>query len=227
MSWKNKANGKPIALVVITITLMTVWGCCCKSNNKGNCYPLMSGDLLFQVNKSSELVDAITNSTIGFENLSCSNVGILIEENKELYIIAAGTINGVEIMQLQTFLDKSAATQDNKPIVIAKRLKDTSFVQNAVERAKTLIGRPFDFAFLPNNNAIYGSELVYESYLDDNNNPLFASHQMFFRDSTGNTSDKWISYFKSYNLDVPVGEYGTNPNDMANDTILEEVYRFF
>ncbi|MBQ8045646.1 MAG: hypothetical protein IJ269_04770 [Bacteroidales bacterium] len=227
MSWKNKANGKPIALVVITITLMTVWGCCCKSNYKGNCYPLMSGDLLFQVNKSSELVDAITNSTIGFENLSCSNVGILIEENEELYIIAASTINGVEIMQLQTFLDKSAATQDNKPIVIAKRLKDTSFVQNAVERAKTLIGRPFDFAFLPNNNAIYGSELVYESYLDDNNNPLFASHQMFFRDSTGNTSDKWISYFKSYNLDVPVGEYGTNPNDMANDTILEEIYRFF
>lgn len=227
MSWKNKINGKPIALVAITITLMTMCGCCYKSSNNGDCYPLMSGDLLFQANKSSELVDAINNSTIGFEDLSYSNVGILIEEDNELYVIAAGTINGVEVMQLQTFLTKSATTLDNKPIVIAKRLKDTSFVANAVERAKTLIGQPFDFAFLPNNNAIYGSELVYESYIDDNNNPLFASHQMFFRDSKGNTSEKWISYFESYNLDIPIGEYGTNPNDMANDTILEEVYRFF
>lgn len=227
MSWKNKINGKPIALVVIIIAMMTICVCCYKSSNSGNSYPLMSGDLLFQVNKSSELVDAITNSTISFEDLSYSNVGVLIEEDNELYVIVSGTINGVEIMQLQTFLTKSAVTQDNKPIVIAKRLKDTSFVSNAIERTKALIGKPFDFAFLPNNNAIYGSELVYESYLDNNNNPLFASHQMFFRDSTGNTSERWISYFKSYNLDVPIGEYGTNPNDMANDTILEEVYRFF
>ena len=74
MSWKNKINGKPIALVVIIIAMMTICGCCYKSSNSGNSYPLMSGDLLFQVNKSSELVDAITNSTISFEDLSYSNV---------------------------------------------------------------------------------------------------------------------------------------------------------
>ena len=49
MSWKNKANGKPIALVVITITLMTVWGCCCKSNNKGNCTSKMLQGLMAKV----------------------------------------------------------------------------------------------------------------------------------------------------------------------------------
>lgn len=227
MNLNNKIKDKTIILFIVLVTVSMTMGGCWHDNNRSECYPLKAGDLLFQVNKSNELVDAISNSTISSGKFSYSNVGILIEENNELYIIAASTVNGVEIMQLETFLDKSATTTDNKPMVIAKRLKDTSLISKSIERAKALVGQPFDFAFAPDNNAIYGSELVYESYLDKNNNPIFAAHQMFFRDSTGSTSPLWISFFDSYNMEVPIGEYGTNPNDMANDTILEEIYRFF
>ena len=223
MYLKNKINDitKILALLVIALTMN---GC---TSNKEKNYPLHSGDLLFQVNKSSQLVDAINNSTTSSDILSFSNVGILFEENSKFYVIISNTVNGVEIMQLETFLKKSATTNDHKPMVIAKRLHDTSYVFESVQRAKSLVGKPFDIAFLPNNDAIYGSELVYESYLDENNNPLFSAHQMFFRDSTGNTSQEWISFFKSYGLEVPIGEYGTNPNDMSDDPILEEIYRFF
>lgn len=223
MYLRNKIKDNARILVVLMFVLAMA-GCNC---NKEKPYPLHSGDLLFQANKNSRLVDAIINSTTSFDILSFSNVGIVIEENSNLYVIVANTVNGVEIMQLETFLKNSATTNDHKPMVIAKRLQDTTCISESVKRAKALVGKPFDIAFLPNNEAIYGSELVYESYLDNNNNPLFSAHQMFFRDSTGNTSQQWISFFESYNLEVPIGEFGTNPNDMANEPILKEVYRFF
>ncbi len=210
-----------IVAVLASILLMTA----CVS--KSEISTLQTGDLLFQINESDELIDAVVNSTISENEYSYSNVGILIDDDGEYFVLGVNTVNGVEIMQLETFLNNSAHSAEGHPMVVVKRLVDTAQLATSVERAKTLIGLPFDFAFLQGNDAIYASELVHESYLTADGKPMFSDHKMYFRDSTGNTSPLWIKFFAAHDLQVPVGEYGTNPNDMAKEKIIHEVYRFF
>ena len=91
-----------IVAVLASILLMTA---CVSKSEIGT---LQTGDLLFQINESDELIDAVVNSTISENEYSYSNVGILIDDDGEYFVLGVNTVNGVEIMQLETFLNNSA-----------------------------------------------------------------------------------------------------------------------
>lgn len=196
---------------------------CSESGSK-----LKSGDLVFQINESSDFIRAITTTTGDHKEFSYSHVGIVKCEDDQIMVIEALPKTGVHIVSLQEFLDNSAHDKSGKPLVVVMRIVDEPFAENEViANAEKFVGKPYDQVFSADDTAIYCSELVYKSYFRPNGQYLFTANPMSFTDSTGKTSQLWLNYFDKLGRSVPEGEPGTNPNDMSKEKSLKEVYRFF
>ena len=186
-------------------------------------YVPQSGDLLFQVSESSEFTDAIINTTGDVSTISFSHVGIVCLEDDETFVIEALPNFGVQKVSLQDFLDASAHDKNGNPLVNAYRVNSEIEIQNPVSIAKTYLGMPYDSVFLPDNNAIYCSELIYKSYLSPNGKEIFTAIPMSFSDTTGQIDPYWVEYFEKLELVVPQGVLGTNPNDLSKEKILKHI----
>lgn len=191
-----------------------------------SCIPsLRTGDLLFQINDSNGFVDAILEST-GDKEIAFSHVGILVKNRDSLYVIEATPQRGVCTTPLikfdstlvikpqyhQKFVYGSQRTLPLRPCNRGKALR-------AVSKAQTYLGLPYDYLFLPNNNAIYCSELVYLSYLNSKGEPIFDALPMNFKDHSGNISAFWQNYFTERGEIVPQDSLGTNPTDIAKSIL--------
>lgn len=189
---------------------------------------LCNGDLLFQINESSGFTDAIVAATGADNRPTYSHVAIVSVKGDSTYVIEASSKNGVHILSLQEFLAGSAHNEMGKPLVVAKRIKQPSVVaDSAVKRAEKHIGEPYDHYFMPDNGAMYCSELVYESYITPRGTHVFKANPMRFRDKDGNMPEYWTKLFSRLGEPIPEGVLGTNPNDMSNDTCLVTVMKFF
>lgn len=62
---------------------------------------------------------------------------------------------------------------------------------------------------------MYCSELVYESYLNEDGSHIFNAIPMNFRASDGSMPEFWTSLFARLGSPVPEGMPGTNPNSIA------------
>jgi hypothetical protein len=69
--------------------------------------------------------------------------------------------------------------------------------------------------------------LVYISFLDEKEQPIFESQNMTFKDAEGNFPAYWIAHFEKYHAKIPEGREGTNPGDLSKSVIIEIVYRYF
>lgn len=83
-----------------------------------------------------------------------------------------------------------------------------------VEQAKRFIGQPYDQAFLPENGAMYCSELVRDSYRRPDGTYLFDTNPMNFRASDGTFPQWWVEHFADLGMPIPQDTPGTNPQDM-------------
>ena len=188
---------------------------------------LKNGDLIFQLSGNSEFSKAISEATACDGELDFSHVGIIfIDENNDKQVIEASPTEGVRIIPLADF-KKLALKIDGKPALLVKRLIVDIDFNEAIKRAKMLIGEEYDWWFLPNNDKIYCSELVYESFIDENGAHVFSSNPMNFRAKDGTMPLYWVQLFGGKEENVPEGIEGTNPNDLSKDFRLMEVYRFF
>lgn len=170
-----------------------------------------TGDLLFFTGGSSSMDDAISSSTgDGFVHVAIVDV----DSEGTAWLIDATPRNGVSREKLEPRL------LEEKGKVVLMRLKDSTGVTASVERAKGLIGSPYDFAFLPDNDAYYCSELVYECFLRPNGSHIFSCQPMNFLDSEGNLPEYWKELFEKLQMDVPQGLPGTNPEDLSRSTTL-------
>ncbi|WP_302604854.1 YiiX/YebB-like N1pC/P60 family cysteine hydrolase [uncultured Alistipes sp.] len=186
---------------------------------------LRSGDLLFQVGRESAMSGAIMAATGKSEEVKFTHVGIAVIGDQADSVLEA-TSGGVRMTALSDFLNKSARL-NGRPIVVAKRLKDTVGIAAAVARARTFLGQPYDYSFRPDNGKLYCSELVWESYLDPDGRRLFPAQAMNFRAADGSMPPFWTELFANMSEEIPEGLPGTNSNDMSRDTSLTEVFRWF
>lgn len=187
-----------------------------------------TGDLLFQVNSHSPMTDAITASTEREGPLNFSHVAIAVRSEGADSVLEATGKYGVRMVSLAEFLAGSARIKD-APGVVVMRLRDTTGrAAAAVGKARHYLGLPYDYSYLPDNGKFYCSELVWESYRDvDSSTRLFTARPMNFRATDGTLPAFWQDLFAEQGLPVPEGVPGTNPNDMSEETCLEEVYRYF
>ncbi|MDE6508044.1 MAG: hypothetical protein K2L04_06245 [Alistipes sp.] len=188
--------------------------------------PIRTGDLLFQVGRESAMSGAIAAATGRSEELKFTHVGIAVIGDRTDSVLEATSPGGVRMTALSEFLDKSARIGD-RPVVVAKRLKDTAGLTAAIARARSFIGQPYDYSFRPDNGRMYCSELVWESYLTPARERIFPARPINFRTADGSMPVFWIELFEKLGEEIPEGLPGTNPNDMARDSTLTEVFRWF
>lgn len=176
-----------------------------------------TGDLIFFTGGSSSMDDAISSSTgDGFVHVAI----VEVDSEGTAWLIDATPRKGVSREKLETKL------LEEKGKAVLMRLKDSTGVTSSVQRAKVLIGSPYDFAFLPDNDAYYCSELVYECFLRPDGSHIFSSQPMNFLDSEGNLPEYWKELFEKMQMDVPQGLPGTNPEDLSRSTTLQRASLF-
>lgn len=172
---------------------------------------LRSGDLLF-VSDSMGMGQAVQESTGRY-----SHVAIVERRGDSLFVIDATPANGVARRPLGQLLD------EGMPVDVY-RISVPFDTTALMARAREQIGKPYDNAFLPDNGALYCSELIYTVYLGRQGAPLFSTKPMNWRDADGNLPDYWVSHFQQLGIPVPEGVEGTNPADLARSSILKYVF---
>ena len=193
-------------------------------------YGLRSGDLIFQVGAAGGMTEAIRQATSGNRpDDTFTHVGIIWRQQGKISVIEAKSAPGVTITPLEQFLQVSQ-TREGKPIAIVARLNTPDarrVAQKAVARALEKVGLPYDHTFLPNNDMLYCSELVWETFLaSDDSTHLFSAAPMNFKDAAGDLPPYWIDHFDRLQMPVPQDTLGTNPNKMAQEACLRVVFDF-
>ena len=185
-----------------------------------------TGDLLFQITPSSPMSDAITDATARKNLPGYTHVAIAIRHENADSVIEATSKGGVRIVALDEFL-KGSARIDGAPAVAVMRLRDTSGIaSDAVTRARSHLGAPYDYSFLPDNGKFYCSELVWESFRREGRR-IFSARPMNFRAPDGTLPAFWVELFAKQGEAVPEGVPGTNPDELSRDPQLQEVHRYF
>ncbi len=193
---------------------------------KNNTLKFQNGDLLFQDLDSSPLCDAIEKVTNSIDDLNFSHVGIITLINKKEYVLEA-FVNGVDTIPLKQFLKRSL-NQDNEPKVIVGRLKEefSSYIPKAIENGFELIGKEYDEEFKINNDKFYCSELIYEIFLNSNNNSLFELQPMTYKHDD-KIIDIWVEYFNKLGIPVPESEPGINPGGISLSNKINIIHKFY
>jgi uncharacterized protein YycO len=140
--------------------------------------------------------------------------------NDSVYVLEA-----VHKCVVLTPIDSFLVRRDS--FVFASRLVDTTGVSRSVARAMQYLGRPYDFLFMPSDDAFYCSELVQKNYLDAQGELIFQPIPMSFHDETGMVTQFWKDYYARRGMQVPEGEPGSNPGDLSRSPKLRFLFRFF
>lgn len=168
---------------------------------------LQPGDLLFY-SDAGGMGDAIKESTGHY-----THVALVVEVGDTVWIIDATQRYGVSRHPFLRQLESGM-----KPYPDVYRLAIPFDTAAVIARATALIGKPYDDAFLPDNDAYYCSELIQVAFGN-----LFPSHPMNWRDKEGNLPPYWIEHFKKLGVPVPEGVPGTNPTDLARSPLLRKL----
>ena len=217
-------------IISLFVMLAVIAGCGRKHDTASDLKEnLRTGDLVFMGIPADYSLDddsmgsAISDAT-GKGDLNLIHVAIAEVGNDTIWIIDATIKHGVDRHPLDTMLKDFTLKDGSLPVFIVKRLKDDSSAASYVENAKRFLGRPYDVWFLEDNEAMYCSELVRESYRTADGGYLFDSKPMNFKNSEGEFPLYWQQLFALIGQEIPQGQPGTNPQDMSESDRLTQVF---
>jgi uncharacterized protein YycO len=173
-------------------------------------HTLQSGDLIFWNTGYSPMEKAITASTGEYTHVA------LVERDSadHVWIIEAIPEKGVHRKSFSDF-DRGFSMSRTFDVYRLTIPFDTAAV---IARATSLVGKPYDDAFLPDNDTYYCSELIQLAFGD-----LFESKPMNWRDADGQLPEYWVKHFEKLGIPVPEGVPGTNPTDMSRSPLLKRL----
>lgn len=183
---------------------------------------LKNGDLIFICEGSGDFSEAITIATAYEDSIKFVHVGIIEIENDAVYVVEASPEEGVRKIDIFSFLGEMCDDNICNQYVI-KRLNIDFPVDPVIERAHGYLGRPYDWTFMPGDEELYCSELVYECYVDADGSHIFKSQPMNFRMPDGRMPQFWIDLYSKIGCEIPEGLPGTNPNDLSKDPKLKTI----
>lgn len=204
------------ALILISVLLAFA----CSRQPSG----LQNGDLVFvgicsdSSSAKGSMDEAIVSAT-GNSDVNMVHVAIVEVCGDSLFIIDATRKSGVSRYPLEEFL-KANMGRGETSVLSVKRMKDNSLADRWISKAKTFIGQPYDSLFLPDNGAMYCSELVRESFLSSDGSYLLEDKPMNFKGPEGEYPLFWKKLFGGLGMDIPQGVPGTNPQDMSASSRL-------
>ncbi len=185
---------------------------------------LQTGDLIFvgyaadssakEGSMDEAIVSATGNLEAGGAAVNMVHVAIVEVDSCGVWIIDATRSRGVDRYPLDTFLLNNSGRRGNA-VFSVMRMKDNSLGDEWIARAKAFIGEPYDNLFLPDNGAMYCSELVRESFRSASGEYLLEDKPMNFKGPDGEFPKFWVELFKDSRMEIPQGVRGTNPQDMS------------
>ena len=173
-------------------------------------FDLRAGDLLFY-RDTAGMGAAVKESTGEY-----THVALVESVGDTVWIIDATQKYGVSRRPL---LRGQGGTKPY-PDVYRMRCFPEVLLDSALARARSFVGQPYDNAFLPDNGALYCSELIYECFLDGKGGHIFEAKPMNWRDAEGRLPDYWKKHFEALGMPVPEGVMGTNPTDLSHSPLL-------
>ena len=212
-------------ILVAALAAVTLFASCKKAGNDR----LQTGDLVFVGLPMDYSLDegtmdeAISTATANPDELNLIHVAIAEVSADTTWIIDATIKHGVDRHPLDTFLTDFTLKDGSYPTFIIKRLKDPSSAEAFVENAKKFLGLPYDVHFMPDNDSLYCSELVRDSYVSKDGTPVFDTVPMNFKGPDGESPLYWTQLFGLLGQSIPQDVPGTNPQDMSQSKELETV----
>ncbi|MDH6250829.1 hypothetical protein M2347_000556 [Chryseobacterium sp. H1D6B] len=208
---------KKAGIITVSLIVMLLLHFCTSNHEfKG----LKNGDLLFVTAKESGLSGAINNVTQKQKNASFDHIGILEKGNKNFYVFHAAPKGGSQKQPLKDFI-KEQAQEGQKVVVYRLKSQYQNAVPEALEKAESMVGKPYNFNYILDENSYYCSDFIERAFRKDH---IFKLEPMTFIDpKTGKTNEFWAEFYKKKNLKVPEGEPGCNPNGLAGSDKLERI----
>lgn len=190
---------------------------------------LQTGDLIFvgipmdySIEEDS-FEGAVTSATGDPDSLNLIHVAIAEVSADTTWIIDATIAHGVDRHPIDTFYSDFTLKDGSLPVLIVKRLVDPSKAGEYVENAKKFLGLPYDVHFLPDNDSLYCSELVRDSYVGEDGKHVFDIAPMNFKDADGEFPLYWRQLFGLIGQSIPQDVPGTNPQDMSRSKAIRTV----
>ncbi len=205
------------AIVAVAFIALCIFVSCGKSNKKPS---LRTGDLVFvKIPAGYDLyTDSMPDTTGGYITI---HVAILEVEHDSTWIIDATIKHGIDRHPLDTFLTDFTLKDGSLPVFEIKRPDvKPEIAAQYVENAKKYLGLPYDCSFAPDNDSLYCSELVLNSYVSSLDKPVFSEYPMDFHNALGEMPAYWTELFDILGKDVPQGKTGTTPAQMAAEKNL-------
>ena len=172
------------------------------------CHVPKTGDLLFHVTVHENSITAVTPAMI-------DHVAVCVGGET---VIEALPRQGVVLTPIDSLLCREEG------YYIVGRVKGAC-PSASIDNARQLLGQPYDSLYLPDNGAIYCSELVLLSFVDRHGHRLLSPVPMSFRDSSGCIPDYWQQLYRRHQMDVPEGTPGSNPAELSKRVKIKGTLR--
>ena len=180
---------------------------------------LQSGDLLFREKSSENISEAIDLVTQTSGETHFSHVGLVEVTDTGIVVLHAYPEGGTCIVSLNEFLHPKG----DSVRVIAYRLEKEGqkAIPVAIQKAHSMLGKPYNFSYVMSDTAYYCSEFIYLAFAVDS---IFELEPMTFKDpKTGTFPAAWVEYYQKMGIEIPEGQPGCNPNGLAASEKLERL----
>lgn len=180
---------------------------------------LQSGDLLFREKSYENISEAIDKVTQTSGATHFSHVGLVEVTDTGIVVLHAYPEGGTCMVSLSEFL----RPKGDSVRVIAYRLKKDwqKTILSAIQKAHSMLGKPYNFSYILSDTAHYCSEFVYLAFAADS---VFKLESMTFKDPvTGKFPMAWVEYYQKMGIEIPEGKPGCNPNGLAASEKLERL----
>lgn len=185
---------------------------------------LQSGDLLFQRGSDGDPFSrAVRNVTTGAGGAGFAHVGLFAVMDGKEFALEALPEAGVVATPLGDFLIRCRPGDSRPPLAGRLKKRWQHLIAPAVARAASLVGKPYNAAFSPENPGYYCAELIFDAFRAANaGKPLFELQPMTFKDPrTGETCPLWAAYFEQLGAPLPEGRPGLNPGSISLSDKIE------
>lgn len=181
---------------------------------------LQNGDLIFVDAHTEELSGAISRATKISAAINYDHVGLIEKDNNSFFVLHAAPEGGSQRESLREFYTNQ--TQKKNQIAIYRLKKDYQYsIPDAIQTAKTMLGKPYNWLYILDENSLYCSDFVERAFREDK---VFELIPMNFKNpSTGKIDDFWVRFYAKKGEEVPQDKPGTNPNQIATSEKLDFV----
>src|SRR5690554_3090593 len=202
---------------ILTLLLCVGFLFSCSAQNGITYKKLQNGDLIFVEAKQQNLSGAINRVTQKSEIENFDHVGIIEITSNGIFVLHASTKLGSNKQLFQDFYTENLKNDQNMVVYRLKK-NDQNSIESAIMKANSMLGKPYNWSYVLNEESYYCSDFIERIFREDS---VFEHIPMnFINPETQQIDDFWIQFYQKIELEVPQGQPGTNPNQLASSPKL-------